>query len=196
MPDLDADPDDKLIADLGGEYTPLEALLKCLLDAQKPGHPPSDERRLAKAVEALTDHKVQFDELPDSPISKALYEMARIQHATYLTHLKPEFGGSEEPERDWESTRELARQACADLGLDFALNEEKLRKQYDGTYFEADSADQRLRMSLLPKRRIERFKPEVERTMLEDFQTIQRLLAKHGVPMKLTNVFWRTVGRN
>ena len=180
------------------EHSPLEALLACILDAQKGiDWSTSRAQRIRQALKALTDRDADWIDDPSGDHSWALYRMAEYSYKEYIAGLKPEYGGppyvENESPQELSSVSELAKRARIELGLDES-DEEILRKKFTATYgknVRAKTSD----YMVLQNDRVSSFDADAERRMLADFQEINTILEKYNINLELERVFSRTAGK-
>jgi hypothetical protein len=176
------------------EYSVVEALIACLIDGMAPRTEMSRKQRVRIANKAITGEDIDRLDEPDSLMSRGLYEMQRRQERNYLTQVKPEYGGLDEPLTEYEAALRLAKIACEAVGLDPDANAEKLRKRYTGSYWRKLSKEEKELARDIPWIIYPNYDDEREKEMLSDFEQIASILSKYEISMSFENVFWRTLG--
>lgn len=198
--DTTCNPDPPGAPDLNLEYSPLEALLACIMDAHSLDLSRSRKTRLRDALRALTDVTSERVDEPDSAIARGLHRMAELAYEDYVAQLLPEAGGPDLREGEElpqeRSVNQLARQACDDLGLLREANEEILRKKYTATYGKFRSAGERQAyFAAQGAARLLDFDAAREARVLADFRQVAEILARQGIGLRLDQVFWRRLAR-
>lgn len=179
---------------LAAEYHPLEALLACIIDAQKSlKSPPSREVRIRDAFKALTGQKLKRVDDPSGKHARALYRMAEYQYEIYRSQILPEHGGTDGPALEEQAYKTLATRACQELDLPLSDIDILVRK-YNARY----GKDRRGRTegyAMLSVDRFNSFNGDSEKRMLRDFRTVAAILASYGIGFEFKDVFWRTLGK-
>jgi len=187
-------PFDYLVEKFGAEYTPLERLLVCIMDAQGVDYSTSKKVRIGQALRALADKEIDRINLPDSDIGRGLFKMAELAQADHVSQLKPEHGGPIDGELQDRKALALAEEAAELLGLGESKIE-ILRKTYNGTYG-TDPRSRTVEYRLLHHARFSKFDCDAERVMMNDFMRVAEILKEYGISMNFDDVFWRSVGKD
>jgi hypothetical protein len=197
----DENRDDDAPVDFRMEYDALEYLLVAIIDAYP--HPTKDRRtRLRDAYENLIGVRIDRVDEPDSDISQAMFEYARLEEETFDNQVLPEFGGPErntpeDQERLKERTPHHIAQEVAEMFEDRDPTgnlPEYIYKRAMQSYRNKLIRGEPVEYAVALRDRYSDYNPDTEQQIYHDLTEVQRILDQYQIAMDLDRPFWRLKG--
>ena len=181
------------------EYDSLEYLLLSLIDAND--HPKeSRAKRLQKAYYYLLGEKKERVDLPDSDISKGLFEYAKNRETNYNNQLKPEHGGptitceADEKLYAEKTQHKLASEIAEEYEDQDGNFHEYIYKRIQGKYRNRLIREDPNGHFFGLLERFSAYDETQEKALFDDLKQVAQILEKHGIAMKVEQPFWRLQG--
>lgn len=182
--------------ELGVEYNPLEYLLIALIDSNQ-FEDKQRRNRLRDAYKNITGTARKRADEPDSNVSKALFEYARLQEENYNNQLKLEHGGPEIlSDEDENRFKEKTMHRLASLVAEKYPDEngniheyiyKRLTGQYGNKVVKEDPGS--YQHALWARHQL--YDAEAELKLFKDLERVAEILKPHGIHMDLRKAFWR-----